>query len=462
MAKTKLPQQNELYFVDDTSSAILLNTPKRTRLLVWTILLFFLAMLTWAYFAELDEVTVGSGKVIPSSQLQVVQNLEGGILRETFIKEGDIVEIGQPIMRIDDTRFKSDFREQEQQFITLQSDVVRLKSELESVVLSKDRKLSWQEQVYVKPVELQYPSEYKQKYPHLVVSEQAHFDERLAGLINQLLITGQQVEQKKQELVEVNSKVRHLRRSYNLVNKELKLTQPLAKEGVVSQVELIKLERQVNDIASELASSRLLIPKLKSVIQENINKRREGALDFRKKVIEELGQSESKLAVMGEAKVGLEDRVSRTTVVSPVKGKVKTININTLGGVIQPGMDLVEIVPLEDNLLIEAKILPKDIAFLRPGLDVVVKFTAYDFAIYGGLKGSLEHISADTIQDEEGNSFYLVRVRTDKSQLGEGENPLPIIPGMLTSVDVLTGKKSVLDYLLKPILRAQQSALRER
>jgi adhesin transport system membrane fusion protein len=165
---------------------------------------------------------------------------------------------------------------------------------------------------------------------------------------------------------------------------------------------------------------------------------------------------------LSEGQVGLRDRVDRTSVIAPLKGTIKKLKINTLGGVVQPGMDLMEIVPLEDTLLVEAKVSPKDIAFLRPGLDAIVKITAYDFTIYGGLHGKVEQISADSIQDEEGNSFYLVRVRTEKSYLGDELNALPIIPGMLASADIITGKKSVLDYLLKPILRARQSALRER
>ena len=176
----------------------------------------------------------------------------------------------------------------------------------------------------------------------------------------------------------------------------------------------------------------------------------------------ELEEKQNKLSQLSEGQVGLQDRVARTSVLSPVKGTIKTIKVNTVGGVVQPGMDLVEVVPMEDNLLIEARVLPKDIAFLRPGLEAIVKVSAYDFAIYGGLKGKLEHISADTIQDEKGNAFYLVRVRTEKSYLGDASKPLPIIPGMMASVDIITGKKSVLEYLLKPIIRAKQSALRER
>ncbi|MCE2571019.1 HlyD family type I secretion periplasmic adaptor subunit [Motilimonas eburnea] len=458
----QLPSKHELDYINETSAASLLNTALRARLLLWFMFLFFVCAVIWAYFAELDEVTVGTGKIIPSSQVQIVQNLEGGILREIYIEEGDVVEKGQTLMRIDDTKFRSDFREKEQNAFTLTSDIIRLNAEKESVQVNADNSVPWQEQIVINQVELTYSEEFEQQHTLQISAEKARYRQAIAGINNQLLIMAQQIQQKEQELVEVNSKVKHLQRAYGLVRKELSLTRPLAKEGVVSEVELIKLERDLNGTASELESARLSIPKIKASIKETISKRRETALEFRRKVLEQLDEAEGKMASLNEVQVGLKDRVSRTNVVSPVKGKVKTININTLGGVIKPGMDLVEIVPLEDTLLVEAKILPKDIAFLRPGLNAVVKLTAYDFAIYGGLSGTLEHISADTIMDEEGNSFYLIRVRTEQSSIGSGESQLPIIPGMLASVDVMTGKKSVLDYLLKPILRAQQTALRER
>ncbi|RJG42043.1 HlyD family type I secretion periplasmic adaptor subunit [Motilimonas pumila] len=462
MAKMQKPPRQELDFVDETSAAALLNTAVRARLLLWFMLLFVIVGLVWAYFAELDEVTVGSGKVIPSSQVQIVQNLEGGILKEIFVAEGDVVDVGQALMRIDDTKFRSDFREQEQQVLSLTSDIVRLRAEIASVQIQKDDALPWQAQVVIQPQTLPYAEVFLTSYPEQIQAETIRYEQSIASLNNQLLITAQQIAQKAQELVETESKVMHLKQSYNLVKKELSLTRPLAREGVVSEVELIKLQRQVNEQASELASAKLALPKIESARNEAISKRREMALEFKRQAIEDLDEAEAKMAALNEVQVGLRDRVVRTSVTSPVKGKVKTININTLGGVIQPGMDLIEIVPIEDNLLVEARISPKDIAFLRPGLDAVVKLSAYDFTVYGGLNGTLEHISADTIVDEEGNSFYLIRVRTHDNEIGQGKQTLSIIPGMLASVDVMTGKKSVLDYLLKPILRAKQSALRER
>ncbi|TOF02144.1 HlyD family type I secretion periplasmic adaptor subunit, partial [Vibrio parahaemolyticus] len=290
--------------------------------------------------------------------------------------------------------------------------------------------------------------------------QKAEYREDLDNLRNQLSVIDQQVEQKQQDLVEIEARVRNLRQSYQYAKKELDITQPLADEGVVPRIELLKLQRQVNDTRREMTSSELKIPVIKSAIKESMLNRIDVALKFRSEQQEKLNNAQDQLSALVESAVGLEDRVNRTVVVSPVTGKIKTLNVNTVGGVIQPGMDIVEIVPTEDTLLVEAKIAPKDIAFLRPNLNAIVKFTAYDFTKYGGLVGELEHISADTTQDEEGNSFYIVRVRTEKTSFGQDAD-LPIIPGMTASVDIITGKRTVLEYLLKPILSAKTNALKE-
>ncbi|ELP3316247.1 HlyD family type I secretion periplasmic adaptor subunit, partial [Vibrio fluvialis] len=293
-----------------------------------------------------------------------------------------------------------------------------------------------------------------------VERQRAQYRQDLDNLRNQLSVISQQVKQKQQDLVEIQARVVNLRQSYSYANKELEITKPLADEGVVPRIELLKLQRQVNDTRRDLTSSELKVPVLKSALRESMLSRIDAALKFRSQQQDALNQTQDKLSAMTESTVGLEDRVNRTVVVSPVTGTIKTLYVNTVGGVIQPGMDIVEIVPTEDTLLVEAQIAPQDIAFLRPDLPAIVKFSAYDFTKYGGLEGTLEHISADTSQDEDGNSFYLVRVRTKETSLGHDAS-LPIIPGMTASVDIITGKRTVLDYLLKPILSAKDNALRE-
>ncbi|ACQ92877.1 type I secretion membrane fusion protein, HlyD family [Tolumonas auensis DSM 9187] len=454
--------QKQLDLLDDASAAVLLTTPIRAKLLLWSCFLFFIVAFIWAAWAELDEVTRGDGKVIPSKQLQVIQNLEGGIVKEIFAREGQMVEEGQELLRIDDTRFRSDFGEKQQELISVQGDVARLRAEIASISVSNDTSLPWREQAVINEQPIIFPEGYEAISPENVARQKNALQANINNLNNQLVIMGQQIEQKENEILEINSKIRTLGRSVGLAGREVAINRPLVKEGIVSQIDLLKMQRQLNDMQGELENARLLLPKQNSLLRESILKRKDVALQFRVDAQKEMEEKQSRLSQLNEGQIGLKDRVSRTSVTSPVKGTIKTLKVNTVGGVVQPGMDIVEIVPTEDTLLIEAKVLPKDIAFLRPGLKAMVKFTAYDFTIYGGLDGKLEHISADSIQDDKGNSFYLVRVRTDRSFLGSDAEPLPIIPGMMATVDIVTGKKSVLEYLMKPILRAKQSALRER
>ncbi len=461
--KNKQSIPTNLDFVDDKSAALLLSTPKNARILLWTMVVFFGVALIWASLAKLDKVTTGIGKVIPSSQLQVVQNLEGGIVKKVMVREGEHVVKGQTLLLIDDTIFKSDYKEKDQSVAGLQADVIRFNGLLSSITVDKSQaKKDWHDTVVIKPVDLAFTPEFKKSHPENVRRQQNEFRDNISNLENQLSVVAQQISQKQRELAENQSRISNLQRSYNIALKEYNITKPLADEGVVPKIELLKLQRSLNDTKRDLTSAQLQVPVTRSAVQEATFKYMDIALQFRSDIQSKLNDTSDQLSSMNESKIGLEDRVKRTTVVSPVTGTIQKIYVNTVGGVIQPGMNLIEIVPTEDTLLIEAKIAPQDIGFLRPGLKAIVKFTAYDFTSYGGLDGVVETISADTIQDKEGNSFYQVRVRTDKNSLTspDGEK-LPIIPGMTASVDIITGKRSVLDYLLKPILKARHSALRE-
>jgi adhesin transport system membrane fusion protein len=275
-------------------------------------------------------------------------------------------------------------------------------------------------------------------------------------------ILRQQEAQTKQELAEHNAQENKLSRSYALVKQELDMSAPLEADGAISEVEILRLKRSVNELRGELEATRLAVPRLQSAYEEIRSKIDDIEISFRTEARGKLNEIEAELSSIEETLRGQEDRVNRTLVTSPVKGTVKQILVTTVGGVIKPGMDLVEIVPLEGNLLVEAHVRPADIAFLRPDQKAQVKLTAYDYAIYGGLPAKLEHISADTITDENGESFYLIKVRTERNYLGSESHPLKIIPGMTAVVDILTGEKSVLDYLLKPVLRARDNAMRER
>jgi len=277
----------------------------------------------------------------------------------------------------------------------------------------------------------------------------------VAGLEEQLI-------QRQQELREFASKQGQFRNSLSLLRQEIQMSEPLVAEGAISQVEVLRLKRAEVEARGQLEATTLAIPRAESAIKEVERKIDETRGRFRSEALAELNEARTELSKIQSTGKALEDRVNRTLVTSPVRGIVKQLLVTTIGGVIQPGSDLVEIVPLGENLLVEARIRPQDIAFLHPGQEAMVKFTAYDYTIYGGLKAELEQIGADTVTDDEGNSFYVIKLRTNKSHLGTEENPLLIIPGMVASVDIITGKKSVLSYLLKPIIRARSEALRER
>jgi adhesin transport system membrane fusion protein len=360
-----------------------------------------------------------------------------------MVEEGEIVEKEQPLLRLDDIRFSSSYRESRSRYLTLLARAARLSAEAGDQALK-------------------IPEAVLEEEPKLAENELALFNSRATELQSSLSILNQQVTQTRQELTELNSNNKKLARSYALVRQELAMSQPLAEEGAISEVEILRLKRSVNDLKGELETSRLAIPRLQAAYEEVKSKIDDLKISFRTQARTELNETEAELSATGETLLSQEDRVNRTLVRSPVRGTVKQVMVTTIGGVIQPGMDLVEIVPLEGNLLVEAHVRPADIAFLRPDQNVQVKLTAYDYAIYGGLPAKLEHISADTITDENGDSFYLIKVRTERSYLGTVENPLKIIPGMTAAVDILTGEKSVLDYLLKPVLRARERALRER
>ncbi|MBV2131407.1 HlyD family type I secretion periplasmic adaptor subunit [Pseudomonas sp. MAP12] len=438
-----LRQSRDTEFMPEVQGALAEDSTGLTRMTVWLTALFLLTALVWAHFAVLDEVTTGEGKAIPSSKVQTIQNLEGGIVAEIFVREGQVVEKGDPLLRLDDTRFVSNMSESEADRLALLARVERLSAEGEG-----------------RP--LQLPEEIAKVAPGLAADEQALYRSRQQGLSSEVSILQEQLRQKTQELAEFRAKAQQYSASLGLIQSELNMSEPLVASGAISQVELLRLRRSAVETRGSLNATNLAIPRAESAVKEVERKIEEARLTFRTNALKELNEARTELSKITASSRAIEDRVSRTGVVSPVRGIVKQLKVNTIGGVVQPGSDLLEIVPLEDSLLIEARIRPQDVAFLHPGQQAMVKFTAYDYTIYGGLKAKLEMIGADTITDEEGKSFYLIQLRTDKSHLGSVDKPLLIIPGMVANVDIITGQKSVLDYLLKPVLKARSEALRER
>ncbi|MCB1909835.1 MAG: HlyD family type I secretion periplasmic adaptor subunit [Rhodocyclaceae bacterium] len=414
--------------------------PLRARALLRWAALVIVALVVWAAYAPIDEVTRGQGRVIPSSQLQVVQAVDGGVVEELMVEEGQTVDAGQLLLRIDPTRFVSSLRENRAELLALQARSARLSALSDGGAFEP-------------------PQVLEQEIPEIVAQERAHYQSSLAGLEAQLGIARQQLSQRNEELREANGARASAARSLELTARELAVTKPLASSGAVSEVELLRLERDVNRFRGDRDQADAQISRLKAAIREANQKIRDVELSFRNQVRRELSEVTAKLGTLTEGSLALEDRVKHAEVRAPLRGTVKRLLVNTVGGVVQPGAEVVEVVPLDDALVLETKISPRDIAFLRPGQPATVKFTAYDFAIYGGLEAELEQIAADSVIDDEGSAFFVVKVRTLRNSLGEG---LPIIPGMVAEVDILTGKKSILDYLLKPVLRARANALTER
>jgi len=288
------------------------------------------------------------------------------------------------------------------------------------------------------------------------------FGEAVADVESRAVFT-QQIDQRNQELREKRGRLTQINTSLEFLDKELSMSRPLVKQGAMSEVELLRLERQANDLKGELDSTRISIPRLESAVSEARQKLESYVAKFRADAQGDLNQVRAEQEGTAATSVALKDRVERAVVRSPVNGTVKSVKVTTIGGVVQPGSELMEIVPLEDNLLVEARVRPRDIAFLRPGQDALVKITAYDFSIYGGFPAKLEHISADSITDEKkGESYYLVQVRTTSNVPAARHEPLAIIPGMTATVHIQTGEKTFLHYLLKPIIKTREMAFRER
>ncbi|AJZ89678.1 secretion protein HlyD [Klebsiella michiganensis] len=374
----------------------------RSSLVAWALGLMLLAFVLWANFFSLDEVTTGSGKVVPSSREQVIQSLEGGLLYKLCVHEGDIVEQGQVLAQLDRTKTESGVQESESHLHAAMAKAARLKAEVGATPL-------------VFPDILASDSE-------LVRQETALYESRRSSL---------------------EKGVSGLREAISLVQRELAMTEPLVKQGAASSVEVLRLQRQKNELENKITE------------MQN---------QYYVRAREELAEANEEIKTQRSVMRGREDSLTRLTFTSPVRAIVKGIEVTTVGGVIPPNGKLMTLVPLDDQMLIEAKISPRDVAFIHPGQNALVKITAYDYSIYGGLKGVVTTISPDTLQDEVKRDLYYYRVyiRTDASQLENREGKsFPIFPGMIATVDIKTGGKSVLDYLLKPLNKASE-ALRER
>jgi adhesin transport system membrane fusion protein len=436
-------QREDTAFMPHTVAALFQRPPPPAFLIVRGTLLLLVVGIAWASLSSLDEITVGEGKIIPSSQVQVVQNLEGGIVAKILVKVGDLVQKDQVVVQLDETRFASSVGESKAKNNALQARVARLNAEASGIPFQPSAELIRED-------------------AKIAAEEQSLFNYRQRELEAALSVLRQQVGQRSQEISEKRARLQQLQESHSLVAQELKMSKPLLAQGALSEVEILRIERQVSDLRGEMEATRLALPRLEAQLAEARSKLEGQMAKFRSDAANELAQARADFAGTSASSLAVEDRLARTAIRTPLAGIVKQIKVTTVGGVIQPGMEVMEIVPLEDNLLVEARIRPSDVGFLRPGLPTLVKISAYDFSIYGGLEATVENITADSITNEKGESFYLVRVRTARNALGSADKALPIIPGMLATVHIRTGEKSVMSYLLKPVIKAKHDALRER
>lgn len=418
------------------------------HILLGAVLVVVFSFLVWAYFANLDQITRGEGKVIPSSQTQVMQSLDGGTLAEMRVREGDVVEKDQVLLVIDNTTAVFSLSELKQRYYISSAAIARLQAEIAG---KSD------------PEEISFPEAVVTDAPEKVAQEKSQFMIRQNQLSAQQATLRQEIEQRKNEINAISTKISSSAAGLDVAQQQLDILGPAVRAGAASKVDLLKAQQEAQNYKSEMANARASLPGAKSALGESQSKLSEALATFKAESAGELAKHQSDLASVQESMKEASAKVGRTELRSPVKGTVKEIKTRTTGGVIQPAQDIMEIVPIEDTLLIEAQIRPQDRGFIAPAQNAKVKITAYDYSIYGGLDATLEQISADAIENEKKEMFFRVRLRTDKNFLvGKQGEQLPIIPGMTATVDILTGQKTVLEYLLKPILKARDTALTER
>lgn len=435
--------EDDQSYMNELDAASTLKPRRGALWLLWAIVAFFIWAGVWASFSHVDERVRGQGQVAPSSDMQVVQSLEGGIVRDILVAEGDRVEKGQILLRIEDIQFASEGRGIEAQIAAFKATQVRLKAETTG-------------QTFVPPVDI------AASYPDIAATEEQLFRSRAQELESALAIIRDEVREAEANLAEVRASIGKYAASKELLQKELSITRRLVEKKAQPEIDLLRLERELNDTSGNLATAVQAQASLQARLSAAKRREEERVAAFRSKALGELNETEARLASIGENLKSVEDKVRRTELRAPVDGIVHKLHVRTVGGVLQPAQKLVEIVPGDDALVIRARISPADIAFLRPGQPVRVSITAYDPQVYGTLQGRLERIGADTVKDNEGNVFFEVDVHTENNHIGTDDKALPIVPGMVSDIDIIVGTRSVMTYLLRPILRMQDRAFTEK
>ncbi|MEZ5774069.1 MAG: HlyD family type I secretion periplasmic adaptor subunit [Hyphomicrobiaceae bacterium] len=426
-----------------SSADLLAGAPRLVHAATLALVALVAAFVLWAAFARIEEVTIGQGRVIPASRIQLVQSLEGGIVKAIHAGEGALVERGDLLIQIDPTGFGSNLDEARERIAALRLKRARLIAEATGA--SPD-----------------LPADLAASHSEASTRQMAEYEARQSALTSALATSAERVSQRRQEMAESHARIASLEESLRLARAELDLTRPLLESGAAAKVEVLRLEARIVELEGSIEATRLAIPRLEAAAAEAASEADGRKATFRADALKELNATDMDLAAIEQSMRADADRVARTDLRAPVRGIVQRLHVTTVGQVVRPGNDIVEIVPVDDTLLVEARITPRDVAFLRPGQQGIVKISAYDYGIYGSLEARLERISADAITTEKGDSYYLIEVRTSRAYLERNGKRLPIMPGMVAEVDMVTGERTVLQYLMKPFTRLRAEALRER
>lgn len=407
----------------------------------------FVAFVAWASFAEVDEIARGEGKVIPASKTQIVQASEAGVVQEIAVKVGQVVKKNDLIIRLDNTVSASSLGEQQAKARTLGARIARLKQEQEGRIADP----------------LACPDELVRTAPEICENEQKLLVARRQNFDNKLNVLKSRLDQREKELNEAKVNVTRLTESLEVSDREAALVTSMVKRNLMAKTEQIRVDREQTEIRGQLNLADETIKRTEAAIVEAKLQVDEFGLQLQQEALDELTQSLAELSVVDETIRGASDRVARTDIRSPVDGIVNTLDVNTLGAFVQPGAVVAGIVPTSETLLVEARVSPRDVAFIRPEQKALIKVSAYDFSVFGGLEGKVQNITADSLVDQNtGEPYYQVRVSTDRSALERDGKAYSIIPGMISTVEIITGRKTILSYLLKPINKARDEALRER
>lgn len=435
--------EDELDFLNSRSAAVLEQTTLRSKMFLWILILTVVVGIFWMDRTKLDEVVKGDGKIVPSGRIKSIQNLEGGIVKEIMVKEGDSVKKGQPLLKIEDIFFSSSHEKNRLKYNELYAKLLRLKAE-----------------AFSKPFII--PKNMDSDLFELVSKENNLYESNLLQLEKSLAVGRAQIVQHRVKFSELQESTEELKEAMDLVQQQININLPLIERRIVSEVDFLKLKQEKNHVQQEITKTRHALETIKSVIEEAENTLAGTKLAFENRAKEELNSIDAELRRIKESQLALKDKVRRTLVVSPVNGVVKNMYVNTIGGVVHPGREIMDILPTGDTLIVEVRIHPKDIAFIYPDQRAIIKVTAYDFSVFGGLNGRIVRISPDSTTEADGKTYYNVWIETDRNYLGTKDSPLKLIPGMVVYSDIVTGKKSILDYILGPLFKTTENSLKER